>query len=161
MLRKLKILLVLIVMLWGFVGATHNVMDWEETTGAVSAVTTMATFEGGAESRKATSNAIVIWAGALFITLSKLTAGFLSLLGALRMWQARDADGRAFAAAKEYALAGAAVAVIMLFGGFIVIAESWFELWRSDVMRGPVLDSAFRYAGMLTLIALFVATPDE
>ena len=49
----------------------------------------------------------------------------------------------------------------MLFTGFIVIAESWFELWRSDVMRGPVLDSAFRYGGMIALIAVFVAVKEE
>nr|MDA3933179.1 DUF2165 family protein [Gammaproteobacteria bacterium] len=61
----------------------------------------------------------------------------------------------------EIALTGCMIAVIMLFGGFIVIAESWFELWRSDVMRGPVLESAFRYGGMIMLIALFVATKDE
>ncbi|MFT6056479.1 MAG: hypothetical protein ACJAS2_000754 [Pseudohongiellaceae bacterium] len=28
----------------------------------------------------------------------------------------------------------------MLFGGFIVIAEGWFELWRSEFLRGPSLD---------------------
>jgi hypothetical protein len=42
----------------------------------------------------------------------------------------------------------------MLFGGFIVIADSRFELWRSDGMRGPVLDSAYRYLGSILLIAL-------
>lgn len=58
-------------------------------------------------------------------------------------------------------MTGCAIAVTMLLGGFIVIAETWFELWRSDVMRGPVLGSAFRYAGLITLIALFVATRDD
>lgn len=51
--------------------------------------------------------------------------------------------------------------VIMLFGGFIVIAETWFELWRSEVMRDPVLGSAFRYAALMLLIALFVANKDD
>ncbi|GAC21150.1 DUF2165 family protein [Paraglaciecola arctica] len=44
----------------------------------------------------------------------------------------------------------------MLFGGFIIIAESWFELWRSESMLGPVLQSAFRYGGFIGFIALFV-----
>lgn len=48
----------------------------------------------------------------------------------------------------------------MLFGGFIVVAESWYELWRSETMLGPVLQSAFRYAGMIALIAVFVASKD-
>jgi len=161
MLRTMKTILVITVALWGYVGAFFNVLDWDGTIGAVTAATSMTTFEGGAERWQATSSALVILLGALFITLSKLTAAILCTLGALKMWQARGADAADFAAAKQYALVGCAVAVTMLFGGFIVIAESWFELWRSDVMRGPVLESAFRYAGMITLIAIFVGSGED
>lgn len=156
MLRITKVLLVATVALWGFVGAFHNVLDWGGTLGAVTAATSMATFEGGADAWQATANPAVVWIGALFIMLSKLVAASLCTIGILNMWKARDGDADAFAAAKEYALAGCAVAVIMLFGGFIVIAEGWFELWRSDAMRGPVLESAFRYGGMIALIGIFV-----
>jgi predicted small integral membrane protein len=121
----------------------------------------MSTFEGGAESWQATSSPAVVWIGALFIMLSKVTAATLCAVGAWRMWQARNADAASFQSTKEFALAGCAIAVVMLFGGFIVIAESWFELWKSDVMRGPVLDSAFRYGGMIALIGLFVAIKEE
>ncbi len=161
MLRNIKILLVVGVALWGGVGAFGNVMDWNGTLGAVGAATSMATFDGGAEHWKATSFPIVLWLGALFIMLSKAIAGVMSVLGAQRMWAARNGDASAFAAAKEIALAGCGVAIFMLFVGFIVIAESWFELWRSDVMRGPVLDSAFRYGGMIALIAIFVGMRDD
>jgi len=161
MLRKAKTLLVVTVALWGFVGAFKNFTDWGGTMAAVSAVTSMVTIEAGATSWQATSNPAVIWLGALFIALSKVAVGVLCTIAALKMWQARASDAAAFAAAKQFALAGCATAVIMLFGGFIVIAESWFELWRSDVMRGPVLESAFRYGGMIALIGLFVATKDE
>jgi len=51
--------------------------------------------------------------------------------------------------------------VIMLFGGFIVIGESWFELWRSETLLRTALSDAFRYAGMIALIGIFVAMPDE
>lgn len=129
--------------------------------GAVASATSMVTFEGGSESWKATSSPVIIWAGALFIMVSKLVAGSLCVIGALRMWGARKGDAVIFQQAKTIALSGCGIAVLMLFGGFIVIAESWFELWRSDVMRGPVLDSAFRYGGMIALIALFVATRDD
>ena len=161
MLRTAKIFLVATVALWGLLGAFQNIIDWGETIASVGAATSMATFKDGATSWQATSNPVVIWIGALFIVLSKLAVGVLCAIGAVRMWQARGYDASAFAASKEVALTGCAVAVIMLFGGFIVIAESWFELWRSDVMRDPVLGSAFRYSGMIALIALFVATKDE
>ncbi|MCC5870340.1 MAG: DUF2165 family protein [Gammaproteobacteria bacterium] len=161
MLRTAKIVLVVAVALWGLIGAFQNVSDWGETLAAVGAATSMVTIEDGATGWQATSNPVVIWIGALFIVLSKLAAGVLCAIGAVKMWRARGHDASAFAASKEMALTGCAIAVIMLFGGFIVIAESWFELWRSEVMRGPVLDSAFRYSGMIALIALFVATRDE
>lgn len=160
MIRVIKIMLVLAVALWGFLGAFHNLADWTGTLGAVTAVTTMSTFEGGVDSWQATSMPAVVWLGALFILVSKLATGVLCAWGSMKMWQARNSDLDAFKAAKKMAVAGCGVALFMLFTGFIVIAESWFELWRSDVMRGPVLGSAFRYAALITLIALFVATEE-
>jgi len=161
MLRITKIMLIATVALFLLMGAFFNVHDWSGTTGAVAATTSMATFEGGAEDWRATSSPVVIWMGALFITLSKATAGVLCLIGALRMWAARKGDASAFATAKEFALSGCAVAMLLLFGGWIVIAETWFELWRSDAMRDAALQTAFRYGGMITLIALFVGNRDD
>ncbi|MFT6732947.1 MAG: putative small integral membrane protein [Polaribacter sp.] len=161
MLRKAKILLIIIVSLWGFISAYQNIADWNGTIGAVNSTTSMTTFDNGEESFQATSNPLVVWMGALFILLSKLATGFLCSIGALRMWRAKETNMAAFQSAKQIALGGCAIAMLMLFGGFIVIAEGWFELWRSESMRGPVLESAFRYAAMIALIAIFVSTKDE
>ena len=160
MLRHLKITLICTIALWGFVGSLHNVTDWNGTLGAVTATTSMATFEGGGDSWRATSQPVIIWLGALFIMLSKFTAAVLCAVGGIKMWQAKHLSSDEFNQSKELALAGVAVAVIMLFGGFIVIAEGWYELWRSEVMREPVLQTAFRYAGIITLIGIFVASKD-
>ena len=161
MVRVIKILLIVAVALWGFVGALHNIIDWSGTLGAVNAATSMSTFEGGAESWQATSRPVIVWLGALFIVCSKLTAAVLCSWGAFKMWQNRHALATDFTTAKEMALAGCGVAIFMLFTGFIVIAESWFGLWQSEVMREPVLDSAFRYAGLSALIALFVGNQES
>lgn len=152
--------MILAVALWGFVGAFQNVIDWDGTIAAIGAATSMTTISGGADSWQATDNLLIIWLGALFIVGSKLATGALCAIGATGMWRAQDADRAAYDSAREIALTGCAIAMIMLFGGFIVIAESWFELWRSESMLGPVLQSAFRYGGMITLIALFVASRD-
>lgn len=161
MLRITKITLIATVALFLLMGAVFNVKDWTGTMGAVAATTSMTTFEGGAEDWRATSSPIVVWTGALFITLSKATAGVLCLIGAVNMWAARKGDASAFTTAKELALSGCAVAMILLFGGWIVIAETWFELWRSDAMRDAALQTAFRYGGMIALIALFVGTGND
>ena len=160
MLKKVKSIMILTIALWGFVGAIHNVADWNGTLGAVGVATSMTSIVGGADSWQATSNPLVIWTGALFIMLSKLATVFLCTIGAIGMWRAKESDDTAYYTAKNIALTGCAVAIIMLFGGFIVIAESWFELWRSESMIGPVLQSAFRYGDMIGLIALFVASKD-
>ncbi len=85
MLRMTKILLILCVASWSLLGALANVTDWDGTMGAVRAAASMSTFEGGAESWRATSSPAVIWIGALMIMLSKLAAGVLCSVGALKM----------------------------------------------------------------------------
>jgi len=117
----------------------------------------MSTFEGGAQAWQATSNPLIMWLGAIFIAGSKIAAAGFCLLGAHRMFTERASDADTFAAAKEMALVGCGIAVFMLFAGFIVVAESWFEMWRSELLRVISLDSAFRYGGMIALIAIFVA----
>ncbi len=161
MLRIMKILLILSVSTWGLVGIYGNIYDWNGTTGAVAAATSMSTFDGGADDWRATSSPALILAIALAIVFLKSASAILCLAGAWQMWAARAGDAAVFAKAKTYALAGCAVAIFMLFFGWIVIAESWFELWRSEVMREAVLDAAFRYCAMIGLIALFVGMPDE
>lgn len=160
MLRMLKILLVLSVAAWALLGGYMNIAYWQETTASVAAVTSMSTFEGGAESWRATSSPALILLGSLFITLSKLSGGLLCLYGAVKLFGARG-DTAAFSAAKKPALAGCAVIMFMLFGGFVVVAEGWFDLWRSDAMRGMVIDSAFRYCAIIALIGIFVAMSDD
>ncbi len=159
MIRTLKTLLIVTIALWGLTGAFENLDNWQETLDSVEAVTSMATFEGGALSWQATSNIILVWLGALFIMLSKLAAGVMCSVGAYRMWKARSADSADFSDAKKMALAGSAIAVIMLFGGFIVVAESFFELWRSET-ASSALPIAFRYASLIALIAIFVSLHD-
>ncbi len=161
MLRTTKVFLILSVALWAFAAALQNIVNWDDTILGVSVATTMSTFEGGAESWQATSNPIVIWTGAFFIILAKIATGVLCVIGAHNMWHARHSDSTTFSVAKELALVGCAIALFMLFAGFIVVAETWFEMWRSEEMRSAALETAFRYAGMITLIALFVGMRDE
>jgi len=85
MIRIVKVGLIVTVALWGYFGALGNVLNWDETLGAVAAVTSMVTLEGGAESWQATSSPALIWLGALFIMLSKLSAGVLCTMGAGQM----------------------------------------------------------------------------
>ncbi|MBL0769892.1 DUF2165 domain-containing protein [Sphingopyxis sp. DHUNG17] len=156
MLRILKILLVIAVATWGLLGAFGNFHDWQGTKGAVAATLSMTTFEGGSDDWRATASPALVLAGALAIPALKLVTALLCLAGAWRMWAVRGGDAATFDAAKTLALAGCGVAVLMLFAGWIVIAETWFELWRSEAMREAALDAALRYGAFIGIIALFV-----
>lgn len=161
MLRTIKILLVCCVALWGCLGALGNLTDWGGTMGGVSAAASMSTWEGGANSWRATDNAALIMLAAALIPTLKAASAVLCLLGAWAMWQNRAKGAEEFDRAKRHALAGCGLAITLLFLGWIVLAESWFELWRSEVMRDIALESAFRYIGSIGIIALFVAMPDD
>ena len=160
-LRLIKIMLLAAVAAWALIGGLFNILLWGETLGSVSAATSMVTIEGGPEKWQAVSNPALSWLGAVFIAGSKIAAGVLIIRGILQMWGARNEPAEAFAEAKKMAIAGCGVAMFMLFAGFIVIAETWFELWRSDVMLDPVLGSAFRYAGLIGVIAIFVGQSND
>lgn len=160
MLRNTKILMIVAVAVWGYLGAFGNIADWSGTTGAVGAATSMATWEGGADSWRATNNEALILLGAIAIPVLKLLSAVLCSLGVLAMWRSRTGGATDFDHAKRLALAGCGIAVLLLFGGWIVIAETWFEMWRSEMLREAALDSAFRYIGSIALIALFVAAPE-
>jgi len=160
-LRITKIFLILGIASWALLGALGNIVDWGGTTGAVQAATSMSTFDPVPASGRATSSPVVVLLGAVSITLFKIATGVLCLVGAWQMWSARAADAADFATAKSWALTGCGVAMFMLFAGWIVIAETWYELWRSPAMLEPVLGSAFRYCGTIGVIALFVGAREE
>jgi predicted small integral membrane protein len=161
MLRIMKILLAASVALWGLLGAVGNLMNWSATTGAVAAVTSMSTFPGGPERWQATTNPAVILAGALFILLAKIATGLLCAAGSWRMWTVRNQDAATFAHAKTLVLSGCVIAILMLFIGFAIIGEGWFEFWRSEELRETAGAPAFHYSAMIALIALLITARND
>ena len=160
MLRIVKIVLTAAVAAFGFISGFFDLINWSNTVGTVTMVTSMTGWQGGGSSWQAVSSAPLSWFGAAWIVAGDLWAAMLCTASVARMWSARNATGAEFAAAKKLALAGCGILAIMLFGGFTVIAETWFELWRSNAMRVPVLDTVYRYLGSILLIALFIASKE-
>jgi len=160
MYRIVKVGLMATAALWAICSGLYNITNWSESLTYVEAVTSMSLFEGGSESWQATSNSVIVWMGILFIFLAKVAAAALCSVATWRMWQTR-ADDAAYAAARQIGMAGCGIAVIMLFGGFIAIAENFFDLWRAGDVGGAVLSGAYRYGGVMALIAIMVGATDD
>jgi len=160
MLRIVKIGLATSVAAFGFYSGIFDLIHWHDTVGSVTMVTSMTSWEGGATSWQAVNSPALSGLGALWIIGSDLTAGVLCTMSIGRMWARRHGSVTEFAVAKKLAVAGCGVLAIMLFGGFIVVAEGWFNLRHSVAMRGAVLEVAYRYLWSILLIALFIASAE-
>ena len=156
MLRPVKIALVLAVGVWAGLSAFGNLIDWDGTRGAVASVSSMSSFEGGADDWRATTNPFIINGAGIAIATFKALTCVLCAYGGWQMWSVRTGEEAEFDRAKRYALAGCGVSVFGLFFGWITIGEQWFELWRSPQLE-LASEAAFRYAGFIALIAIFVA----
>ena len=159
-LRIIKAVLILLVGLWGLIGGTQNFIQAGAGFDAVATVLSPdLTKVSGLASWQTIENPLVIWLAWAIIPLSKLGGSALCLGGAYSMWRSRLLDADSFQKSKSLALAGCGIILAMLFGGFIVSAETYFLLWQTE-LGGLVLPTAFRYIGCVGLIAIFVQQPE-
>ena len=87
-----------------------------------------------------------------------LTA-LLLLIGALRMWAARDRAADDFDAAKDFFLAGVTMGFLVWFVGFMVVGGEWSLMWASGTWNGQ--EGAFHlYLSMLPVL-IFVNQPER
>ena len=63
-----------------------------------------------------------------------------------------------FNQAKAYVVAGATLAFLVWFFGFMVVAGEWFAMWQSQTWNGQ--EAAFRFYMAVLGVLIFVALPD-
>lgn len=155
-LRTMKVVLILLVGLWGLIGGIGNFIQAGTGFGAVATVLSPdLTKVHGLASWQTIENPLLIWMAWALIPLAKLSGGALCLGGGYSMWRSRSLDNASFQNSKSLALAGCGIILAMLFGGFIVFAETYFLLWQTE-FGGLVLPTAFRYIGCVGIVAIFV-----
>jgi predicted small integral membrane protein len=76
------------------------------------------------------------------------------------MWSSRRSPADQFNAAKAFGLLGCGIAIAMMFGIFMVAADTYFNLWATK-LGSRVMPQAFLYVGSIGIIALFVNQPDR
>lgn len=95
----------------------------------------------------------------LVIISGEFLVGALALKGGWDLWRVRDGSSEEFNSAKTFAILGAGMALVVWFGGFVVIGGALFQMWQTQVGAGS-FSGAFIYAATSGLVLLFVNTPD-
>ena len=102
----------------------------------------------------------VLWqlAYAAIIAAESL-AGLLFVVGAVVLWRVRLALAATFDHAKSYAIAGAALAFLIWFFGFMVVGGEWFAMWESPTWNGQ--EAAFRFYMAALAVLILLNQPDS
>ncbi len=159
--RYLKIVLVIFVGLQGLLYVAGNLANWDAGLGAVGYVLSMQGHEVyDARIFPAVTGSIGVTLAYLLILTGEFLVGALSLKGAWDLWRARAASAVAFDAAKTYAILGTGMAMVVWFGGFIVIGGALFQMWQTQVGAGS-MDDALIFAATGGLVLLIVSRPDD
>ena len=93
------------------------------------------------------------------IILLELTAGVLIAKGGMDMFARLNAPSAEFNAAKDYALAGTGLAVIIWFGIFGAFGGAFFQMWQVEAGVNALRDASF-YALQHGVVWLIIRAED-
>ncbi|KGI76717.1 DUF2165 family protein [Oleiagrimonas soli] len=157
--RYLKIALVAFVGLQGWLYVAGNLANWNAGLGAIAYVIGMR--EHAIYPQHIVPALGHGWAVLAFVLIlcGEFLVGALSLRGAWDLWVARKRTAADFNAAKTYAVLGPGMAMLVWFGGFIVLGGALFQMWQTTLGDGSFKD-AFVYAVTAGLVLLIVQRAD-
>jgi predicted small integral membrane protein len=159
--RVLKIILVIFVGLQGWFYVAGNFANWSSGVEAVEFVLGMKGHEVyPSHIFPVITNKTLVKIAFLVIIFGEFLVGALSLKGAWDLWRVRKGDANAFNSAKTYAILGAGTALVVWFGGFVVLGGALFQMWQTQVGAGS-FNGAFIYGMTSGLVLLFVNSPDQ
>ncbi|MBM3544515.1 MAG: DUF2165 domain-containing protein [Alphaproteobacteria bacterium] len=139
--------------------AFDNITDYGTNYAAVQHVLSMdTTFPGNALMYRAITNPALWHLAYAVIIAVEIILGFLFLAGAVRLFQVRHASGAVFNQAKTLFVAGATLAFLLWYLGFMVVAGEWFAMWQSKDWNFQ--EPSFRIYVTVLAVLIFVALPD-
>lgn len=157
--RISKVILVFLVGLQAWFFVASNLANWGMGVQAVASVMSMQGVTGHSVNIFPVIESPVLHViGFLFILAGEFLVGAFALKGASDLWISRK-NVAEFNASKENAIVGCAMAIVVWFGGFIVIGGAWFHLWQSESGINT-LAAAFVFAMTAGLVLLFVDRAD-
>jgi predicted small integral membrane protein len=157
--RYAKIAISLCLAAFCLLVAFDNVTDYDTNYLAVQHVLSMdTTFPGNTLMYRSITSPLLWQLIYALIIAAEGVAGVLFLAGAIRLIQLRNVPGAAFNEGKALVIAGAALAFLLWFFGFMVVAGEWFAMWQSQTWNFQ--QPAFRLVMIVLGVLVFVALPD-
>ena len=159
-LRTFKIVLTLFIALQALLYVAGNLTNWDSAVATVGYVLSQQEhlYYPNHIFPAITSKALTI-AALLTIVTAELSVGLLTLKGTWDMWCQRNSDAISFNQSKKFALIGCLMAMVVWFGGFIVIGGALFQMWQTQVGEGS-WNGAFLIGGISALVYLVVEKED-
>ncbi|XSG82873.1 MAG: DUF2165 family protein [Methyloligella sp. ZOD6] len=158
--RIAKIVMVLCLAAFCGLVAYDNIADYEANYGFVGHVLSMEdTFPDNPLRDRAIHDKGVWRAAYAGIIVTEAITGLLFLIGAIQMTRALRAPAADFQRAKAFVVAGATLAFLLWFFGFMVVGGEFFAMWQSKDWNGQ--EAAFRFYATMLLVLIFVYARDE
>lgn len=156
--RVSKVLLTWAVALFASLVVFNNLADYDSNYTFVRHVLTMdTTFPDNRAMWRAIDSPslhqVLYW----LIILVEVVIAALCWLGGCRLLRSIHDPGR-FGRAKNVAIAGLTLGVILWFTGFMTVGGEWFLMWQSEMWNGQ--DAAFRLVVSLGIVLLYLVRPD-
>jgi predicted small integral membrane protein len=159
-LRTTKTVMAAGLALYALIVAFGNITDYGSNFAFVQHVMSMdTTFPGNRLMYRAITSPAIHHIAYCTIIAGEALAGILFAVGSWRLWHTRSQNPAAFAAAKRPVVLGTAVAFLVWFVGFEIVAGEWFATWQSAQWNGQ--ESAFRFMALILLVMVFVMQPEE
>jgi predicted small integral membrane protein len=105
------------------------------------------------------NNPIFFHAAYISLIVLEATMTFFCLKGSWVLFKNLKSAPETFHSAKNWAVAGLTLGIIIWFLGFEVIGGEWFAMWQSTTWNG--LASAERVLSFLVLVLIFIQFKDE
>ncbi|MFG1276593.1 DUF2165 family protein [Xanthobacter autotrophicus] len=140
--------------------AYDNLVDYETNYAFVRHVLSMdTTFPGNALMHRAVNDERGWRMAYAAIIAGEAVSGLFLALGAVAMLARLAAPAARFERAKRFVYLGGALAFLVWFFGFMVVAGEYFAMWQSKDWNGQA--AAFRFSMTVLGVLILVALPER
>lgn len=158
--RVAKIIAVASVALMAILVAVGNITDYYTNFHFVEHVLQMDTvFKDSNVYYRQINNPVLYHVFYIIIILLECAMAFCCTKGALQMARHVKGSGTVFNGAKNWAVAGLILGLLIWFTGFEVIGGEWFAMWQSSSWNG--LGAAERIVGFIVPALIFLHMKED